>query len=69
MPARVGFKPTFFRIILEFGTINPAAIKYAADEISPQTSSSIGLRDDLAIETDVPETFKSAPMNLSISSV
>ena len=38
MPSLVGFMPTFLMSISEFGTISPAAIKYAAEEMSPGTS-------------------------------
>ena len=50
IPARVGFRPTFFKIISEFGTIKPAAMKYAAEDISPIISILSGERFDLDIE-------------------
>ncbi len=36
-PLLVGFTPTFWIKISEFGLIRPKAIKYAAEEISPGT--------------------------------
>ena len=37
MPSRVGLIPTFLIKISESGTMSPAAIKKAAEEISPGT--------------------------------
>ena len=69
MPVLVGFSPTFFNIILEFGTINPATIKYAADDISPQISIVFGSSSYFSIVVVVLLTDIFAPMYLSIISV
>lgn len=65
----MGLSPTFFNIILEFGTINPATIKYAADEISPQTSIVLGSNCDFSTVTVFLSTLMFAPIYLSIISV
>ena len=49
MPVLVLFNPTFFKIIFELGTISPATIKYAADEISPHISIVRGSSSDFSI--------------------
>ena len=69
IPVRVLFNPTSLRIISESGTINPAAIKNAADEISPQISICLGCNSDLLIFTQVPTELISAPMYFKRSSV
>ena len=62
IPSRVGLVPTFLRRISLFGTRSPAAIKYAAEEISPGTRISLPYREGSGLtEAVVPSEVTSAP--------
>ena len=69
IPVLVGFNPTFFIIIFEFGIISAAVIKYAADDMSPKISIFIGLSSDFSIVVVLLSVTMDAPMcfnNISV---
>src|SRR5699024_6818666 len=70
IPVLVSFNPTFFKVILLFGTMAPATIKNAAEEISPGTVTFTGVNVSTgSIVTDKPSVLMFAPNALNIFSV
>lgn len=61
IPERVWLTPTFLITKSEPLTINPAATKNAAEEISPTTSISLAVNCEGLTQTLVPLIFISAP--------
>ena len=68
-PALVGFIPTFFNVISEFGTIKPATIKNEAEDISPTISISRDSNSLGKISVFTPFAKIFAPKYSSIISV
>ena len=70
IPSLVGLIPTFFIVISEFGVRRPAAIKYAAEDISPGTwmCCAFSLEAGLTVAV-VPSLLISTPKDSNINSV
>ena len=69
IPERVGFSPVFFITKSEPFTIKPAAIKNAAEEISPTISIFFAVNREGFIVTSLFSLLMSTPNYLSINSV
>ena len=71
MPVRVGLTPTPVMVRCDWGTSSPAASRKAAEEMSPGTAMSSGVRGRLGRSLVVtrPSTRIGAPMAASMRSV